>query len=164
MIELIIAIVIISILATVALPRFVRLEDRAEEAVLLSALGALRSSARITEGAVVSQSGADNGLANIENKTVLIVNRFPAARDNNITDSGPGAFQGILALMELDGSLAAHYSNSAATLNAESSRNVRLILALNDRCVFYQPPSVLGNLPSYSDGVLTFNSATNTCS
>ena len=163
MIELIIAIVIISILAAVALPRFAHIEGRAEKAVLLGALGSLRSTARITESAMISEGSINNGVMTIENKPVLVVNRFPVARANNISDLGPGAFNGILSFMELDGNLSVHYSDDSAVLDATSARTVQLILALNEYCIYYQPPSVLGDLPYYSDGVMNFDSQTNSC-
>ncbi|MEJ2042854.1 MAG: prepilin-type N-terminal cleavage/methylation domain-containing protein [Reinekea sp.] len=165
LVELIIVISIISILVSVILPHLIDVEGQAKDAVLLGALGSLRSTARIAESFAVSTGeNIDNGLVTIGNETVLLVNRFPAARDNNISSSGPGAFKGILGLMEVDGQLKVLYSNNSPIIDAASATNVRLILALDDRCVYYQPPQVVGHLPTYSHGVLNFDNETDICS
>lgn len=160
---MIIVIVVVSLLLAVAIPRLISVEEDAKEAVLNGALGSLRSTARIAESGAYAASSAKNGIVKLNGRDILLVNGFPAARANNIGSTGPGSFEGILALMELQGDVEVHYSDSSAVVSANSVRDDSLILAIDTFCITYRPPQVANALPEYSAGVRTFDRALNIC-
>ena len=163
LIELIIVIVILAILAAVALPRFIGIENQAEDAVLANSLGAIRSTARIAESAAHASGFSGNGIFEVQGKRILYHNHFPVSRANDISATGPGSFQGIVTLMEVDRNLEVYFSDSTPVVTAADALNDFLILELNGKCVYYQPPQISGELPNYSSGVLTFNEVTKQC-
>lgn len=163
LIELIIVIVILAILIAVALPRFVNFEEQAENAVLNSTLGALRSTARIAESRAVADGFSGTGDIQINNENVYLVNNFPVARSNDISANGPGTFSGILELIELEGGIQVYYSDDTEVVSRTAASDDYVIFELRGKCFTYRPPQLAGELPEYSS-ILAFDELTDTCS
>jgi len=89
LIELITVIVILSILAAVALPKYAALQTQARIAKLNGALGAMQGAAAIAHGACLATQGANpctdtTTSIGMEGATVTLVHQYPAATQNGI--------------------------------------------------------------------------------
>ena len=163
LIELIIVIVILSILAAIALPRFISFEEQAEDAVLLNSLGAVRSAAHIGESAAYIDSFTGTGDFTINGQNIYFVNSFPVARPANINAPATGAFLGIEHLLEIGDEIDIDYSDNSALVSRSEASDDLLIMHLNGKCVTYQPPQSMGDLPSYSSVIGTYDAENNQC-
>ncbi|MFQ3232193.1 MAG: prepilin-type N-terminal cleavage/methylation domain-containing protein [Reinekea sp.] len=163
LIELIIVIVILSILAAIALPRFISFEEQAEDAVLLNSMGAVRAAARIGESAAYADSFTGTGDFTINGQTLYFVNSFPVARPANINTPSAGSFRGIEHLLEIGGDISIAYSDSRSLVSRSEAADDLLIMHLNGKCVTYQPPQSMGDLPNYSSAVGTYDAVNNQC-
>jgi type II secretory pathway pseudopilin PulG len=158
-----VVVVIVSVLLIVAIPRLLRVEQQAEDAVLNNTLGNLRAMARIAESTAVTQGISQDGDVRMLGKTVYFHNGFPVARANRLGDAAPGSFSGIVDIMELEGDLSVYYSDQTMILSRISVQDDYLILELNGKCVSYRPPQSDKSLPEYSEGIYSFNKENLTC-
>ncbi|WP_320824056.1 prepilin-type N-terminal cleavage/methylation domain-containing protein [Reinekea sp.] len=165
LIELVIVIVIIAILAAIALPRLSQLDDKAKGAVLKGALSAMKSSARIANVYGLTETTLANGNVLVEDREILMINNYPAARANNIGGSAPGQFGGLLALMEVDTAINVVYSNNELLTSRAQVHDAIMIMFIDEQCVAYQPPQVSGGDPTFTTGIGTYSDgASPTCS
>jgi MSHA pilin protein MshA len=89
LIELIIVIIILSILAATALPRFANLQTQARIAKLNGALGAMKGAAALAHAACLAQTPQctpqpGSGTLTMEGKPVNMVNTYPTAEEFGI--------------------------------------------------------------------------------
>ncbi len=164
LVELVIVIVILSVLTATALPRFFNLEEKATQAVLKGALTSMKSAARIGNVYARTEVADAQGDVTIDTKDIFMVNDYPVARP-----AGNGtAFIGLEALMEIDNEISITYNANGTGTTTDNTRanaeNDVIILHSGTRCVSYQPPTTAGGDPIFSNGVLTYDSAANTCS
>ncbi|MDN3650496.1 prepilin-type N-terminal cleavage/methylation domain-containing protein [Reinekea marina] len=163
LIELIIVIVILSILAAVALPRFISFEEQAEDSVLENSLGAIRAAARIGESAAYSKGFSGTGDFTVNGKNIYFVNSFPVARPSNLNNRNASTFFGIEHLLEISGDIKVSYNDTSPLVGRSEAYNDVLILHFKGKCVTYQPPQTQGGLPNYSNTVGQYDAINNQC-
>lgn len=79
LIELIVVIIILSILAATALPRFANLQTQARIAKLNAALGGMRGAAALAHAACLADTPQCGGTQLMEGVAVTMVNQYPTA-------------------------------------------------------------------------------------
>ena len=86
LIELVVTISIIAILAAVALPRYIALQQQARIAKTQAIYGGIRSAAALAHAMVLATSTVTSGPANVamEGQNVTLVNGYPTADGNGI--------------------------------------------------------------------------------
>ncbi len=119
LIELVVTISIVAILAAVALPRYIALQQQARIAKVQAIYGAIRSAAALAHAMAIATSTTTNGPAQVtmEGTLVNIINGYPTAETNNgivvatqinaVTDSlvfsGGGAGAGVTLQIDISG-------------------------------------------------------------
>jgi MSHA pilin protein MshA len=85
LIELVVVIVILGILAAVAVPKFVDMQDDAKEAALKGARGAVKSAVALAHArALIDEQTGATGTVTLEGTSIDLVYGYPAATDNGI--------------------------------------------------------------------------------
>ena len=79
LIELIVVIIILSILAATALPRFASLQTQARIAKLNAALGSVKGAAALAHAACLASQPECTGTLPMEGVSVTMVNKYPTA-------------------------------------------------------------------------------------
>jgi len=79
LIELIVVIIVLSILAATALPRFTNLQVQARVAKLNAALGAVKGAASLAKATCLAQTPQCTGTVPMEGVNVTMVNTYPTA-------------------------------------------------------------------------------------
>lgn len=92
LIELIIVITIIAILAAVALPRFLALQQKARESKAAGLFGSIRSASALAHAGCLANVGnactPTAGSVDMEGVTVNIVNGYPSASASSVSPGG----------------------------------------------------------------------------
>jgi len=104
LVELIVVIIILSVLAATALPKFANLQTQARIAKLNAALGAVKGASAIAHAACLAQTPQctaqpGTGTVNMEGTNVTMVNTYPTANAAGIVtaaglDVNPGSSDG----------------------------------------------------------------------
>lgn len=84
LIELIVVIIILSILAATALPRFAALQTQARIAKLNAALGAVKGASALAHAACLATQPECSGTLPMEGVNVTMVNKYPTANASGI--------------------------------------------------------------------------------
>lgn len=84
LIELIVVIIILSILAATALPRFAALQTQARIAKLNGAMGAMKGAASLSHAACLASQPQCSGTLPMEGVNVTMVNAYPTANASGI--------------------------------------------------------------------------------
>ena len=100
LIELIVVILILSILAATALPRFAALQTYARIAKLNGIIGSMKAAAVMAHGACLTMQSECSGVVLMEGASVAMVNGYPTANASGITAAagltvGPASPDGI---------------------------------------------------------------------
>ena len=85
LIELVVVIIILSILAATALPRFAALQTQARIAKLNGAIGALKGAAALAHAACLAQQPQCTGTLLMEGASITMINTYPTANASGIT-------------------------------------------------------------------------------
>ncbi len=85
LIELIVVIIILSILAATALPRFAALQTQARIAKLNGAIGAMKGAAALAHAACLAQQSQCTATLMMEGVSVTMINAYPTANASGIT-------------------------------------------------------------------------------
>ena len=92
LIELVVVIAIVGILAAVALPRFIAMQNQARAAKTQAIFGAVRSASVLAHAGCIANVGGTctptGGTVNMEGAIVIMVNGYPAANLSTITPGG----------------------------------------------------------------------------
>lgn len=92
LIELIIVITIIALLAAVALPRYLALQEQARVSKAQSLFGAVRSAAAIAHAGCLANVGGNctptGGTLDMEGATIQMVNGYPSASASTVSPGG----------------------------------------------------------------------------
>ncbi|MBI4190040.1 MAG: type II secretion system protein [Betaproteobacteria bacterium] len=142
LIELIVVIVILSILAAIALPRYANLQLQARIAKLNGALGSVKGAAALAHGAcLVTPACIDTGFPlPMEGLNVTTINRYPTANA-----------AGIIAAAGLTISATEGFNTTGGGAGAGAIITVEVLGGTTPaNCSFtYQAPTAAGNAPVY---------------
>ena len=148
LIELIVVIVILSIMAAIALPRYANLQTQARIAKLNGAVGAVKGAAAIAHGAcLVTPACIDTGFPlPMEGQNVATINRYPTANAAGIILAAGLTLTASEGYASTGGGAAAGDTITIQTLGGTTPAN----------CSFtYTAPTVPGNSPVYGAPVIT---------
>lgn len=92
LIELVVVIAIVGILAAVALPRFISMQNQARAAKTQALFGAVRSAAVLAHAGCIANVGGTctttGGSVNMEGAVVNMINGYPTANVSTVTPGG----------------------------------------------------------------------------
>lgn len=122
LIELIIVITIIAILAAVALPRYLALQQQARISKAQGLFGAIRAASALAHAGCLANVGGNctqiGGTVNMEGVTVQMVNGYPSASSSAISPGGILLAAQIIPGPNGDGVAASQVSNTL-TINVD---------------------------------------------
>jgi MSHA pilin protein MshA len=143
LIELVVTISIIAILAAVALPRYIALQQQARIAKVQAIYGGIRSAAALAHAMTIATGTTTSGAANVsmEGQNVTLINGYPTADVNGIiaatqltaaadavTFSGGGAGAGAVLTVDIAGGTA---GSCTVTYQAPAAANTSPAVAVD---------------------------------
>lgn len=146
LIELIVVIIILSVLAATALPRFANLQTEARKAKLNAALGAVKGASALAHAACLAQTPQctaqpGSGILNMEGANVTMVNTYPTANAAGII---------IAAGLDVNPSSSDGYAVQGGGPNTGDTLKIMVLGNDPNNCYFnYRAPQAINQSPVF---------------